>query len=304
MVLAVHQQLISKNLYQVARDGRLRSTHFTMPSRQAKHPLAFHTPLIAGNISDIAPGEHMANAFLNVASLPHTFFTGLKHCVRIETPWKPLIYIMDNHKMAYFAWHEALITGDLKKGTTLVHIDRHSDSSPPRSLEGLGSFDLAKVTYSTRNLLGNADFIVPAVMEGLIEKFFDFYVEPTRVNLENTFGNMVLSHRMANREYITGNYQDDQQNIGRIIHLPALIKELNNPKRFALDIDVDAIVKKLYREGIPTHEDFSQAALFLAEIASKAGVVTIATSPGYADQRVAIPFARMLVAQILNLNGG
>lgn len=299
MVSAIHQKLIDRGLYKMAKDGRLRSAHFTAPTRQPKHPLAFYTPLIAGNISDIAPGKHIAMAFLNGNGLPHTFFTGLEHCVRIEAPGKPLIYVMDNHKMAYFAWHEALVTGHLKKGATLAHIDQHSDSSPPKSLDGLRSFDLAKVVYATRNLLGNADFIVPAVMKGLIEKFYDFYIEPARGDLQNTFGNMVLSRRMADREYITGIYEDERLNIGKIIYLPELIKGPRDPKRFTLDLDVDAIVKKIYREGLPTHEDLDQTLLFLAECASKAGVVIIATSPGYADQRVAIPFARMLTAEIL-----
>jgi hypothetical protein len=298
MVSAIHQKLIDRGLYQMAKDG-LRSAHFTTPTRLAKHPLVFHTPLIAGNISDIAPGKHMAIAFLHGASLPHTFFTGLEHCVRIEAPGKPLIYVMDNHKMAYFAWHEALVTGHLEKGATLVHIDRHSDAFSPKSLDGLGGFDLAKVVYATRNLLGNSDFIVPAAMKGLIEKFYDFYVEPARVDLPNTLGSLALTHQMADREYVTERYERDRLNTDSTIHLPKLIEELNAPKKFILDLDVDAIVKKIYREGLPTHEDFNRMLLFLAECASKAGVVTIATSPGYADQRVAISFARMLTAEIL-----
>ena len=67
-----------------------------------------------------------------------------------------------------------------------------------------------------------------------------------------------------------------------------------------LDIDLDAFVKDSYdADKLPTSDDFAYAAKFLANIARGAGVVTIATSPCFADQDAAILAAKRIVQEII-----
>jgi hypothetical protein len=275
--------LLKGGYYRLARDGRLRSVHLTAPTPRSDDAAIYHTPLIAGDISDIALGQHA------VAMYNRKYIPGLENCVRIDTPGKPLIYVIDSHRMAYFAWHEAVATGHLEPGAVLVHIDRHDDALPPGSLRGLKSHDLAKAAYATREILDDVTFIVPAVAKGLISEFWNLCSRPVRyLPLLDGEAELILTHREASDEYILGNYNANPSSIKQRLPLPDLVSGLNDPKKFTLDIDIDGFVRETYQSGLPTHEDFSQAVQLLAAMASKAGVVTLATSPGCADQRVAI----------------
>lgn len=81
----------------------------------------------------------------------------------------PLV-IMEEHKEAYYFWHWFLEKGFIsEKGNILLHVDHHPDD-----IAGLFAFDpdilpqpLSYSRYLSYELLGIANFIVPAVYEGL-----------------------------------------------------------------------------------------------------------------------------------------
>lgn len=281
--------LAQRGHYFTGRDGLVRSAHFTELQLSRQKPHVYYTPLIAGDPAAITPGSHPCNSF---SDRPDLQFTGLENCVRLEKAGGPAVYVMDNHLMAYFAWHEARLTGHLKEGAILLHIDAHPDDSPqppPGKMLTLG--DAANFI---RRALNNANFIMPALRQQLLGEFWWAYTFLTNGRLSfGCPGGMV------------GN--SNQLPLGRIqirplskdAPLSEIIGRTGSREQFALDIDLDAIVKPKYRDKLPDARSFAEAEDFLALIARQAGVVTIATSPGFADQLVAIPLAQRLAAKII-----
>ena len=85
-------------------------------------------------------------------------------------------YCFDEHHEAFYYWGEAIEKGYLKpKGNVLFHVDHHDDfeygayfrdfTKPFASLEERKEF--------TYHKLGIADFIVPALFEGIFDRFYN-----------------------------------------------------------------------------------------------------------------------------------
>ena len=85
-------------------------------------------------------------------------------------------YSFDEHHEAFYYWGEAIEKGYLKpKGNVLFHVDHHDDyeygayfrdfTKPFASLEERKEF--------TYHKLGIADFIVPALFEGIFDRFYN-----------------------------------------------------------------------------------------------------------------------------------
>ena len=274
---AVRQRLLQSGHYREMPDGRLRSEHLYSDRKKIKrHPDGLPC-LIAGSVDDIKPGSSDASYFHLYFPIPpywKVWFQGVEECVRVEEPGNPPVYVMDDHRIAYYGWHEARAMGYIQDGATLVHIDRHSDDKYPRRGLVKGS-DLKTHADYALNRLAALNFIMPAVDQGLIAQFWDFTVKPGQNLSLDVLG--VLKGTA------------DKTTLGKLISRHA------DHRKLIIDIDLDAVVP-LYGESGSV---FDEAAAFLAEIAKKGGAVTVATSPGYADQNLAIPLARDLARRII-----
>jgi hypothetical protein len=282
--------LISNGHYVTGGDRRVRSTHFYDLQRSRQKPHVFFTPLVAGTAANILPGSHPCNSFSDRSDLQ---FTGLENCVRLEKAGGPAVYVMDNHLMAYFAWHEARLTGHLDKGAILLHIDAHPDDAlrPPPGLE----LTLGDAANFVRRELNNANFIMPALRQQLLGEFWWAYTFLTGGRI--SFG--CPGGLVGNSNQLPGGRVQIRP-LNKDVPVSEIIARANSRERFALDIDLDAFVRMNYKDQLPDERSFAAAEDFLAQIAQQAGVVTIATSPGFADQRLAIPLAQRLAAKIIN----
>jgi hypothetical protein len=101
---------------------------------------------------------------------------GLRHFVRMTHPdtGKPIV-IVDNHNHAFYFWHEALAKGLIGRGATLVHIDQHKDMRKPMVAPIVAPVDaqmvyLKQVFEYTNSTLNVGNYIPPSMEDGLVGK--------------------------------------------------------------------------------------------------------------------------------------
>lgn len=288
--LAVRTKLLGSGHYLEKPNGQIASAHLT--GYQFVRGYLGYPELIAGRIEDIKLGTLPA----------HGDIVGVESYVRIEEPDKPPIYLVDNHQGAYFAWLESLELGDIKSEATLVHIDMHQDSEIPFSWP-----TDTNLTAASKFLmeLRVEDFILPLVIDGSINQFWYIsaapYGEPEPLN-NRSAGSLQWTTESARATFTDHPLYDRSydKNVNRYLELGQILARLNNPNKGILDIDLDAFVRHNYPlSGLPTEKSFDECCSFIADIAKHFGVITIATSPGFADQKIAIMLARKMVREIL-----
>jgi hypothetical protein len=299
----VRDRLLKSGHYHKSQ-GLIRSKYFPHPSISHHGDFGFvHSSLIAGNGDSLQKGSNSVIKTSLYSKGARRIFAGLESCVRIEELGSLPIYVIDNHQMAFFAWHEALAMGYIQRGSSLIHIDAHDDNLRPK--EWHSSNELEKTADYVKNILNVEDFIMPAVENGLINEFWNFQLSPPMHLMHNRTG--VLEYTTETTKLLRENPLMDKtgyctgERCRLAYFMDPKMGSKTYPKKMVLDIDLDAFVKESYDEGkLPTPDDFSEAAKFLAEIAKGAGVVTIATSPCFADQDAAIIAAKRIVQEIIN----
>ncbi len=132
--------------------------------RRGAAPRLWVPSLVAGTIDDVRPGERVVFEDFDEHEVLQSC-TGLEHLVRTELAGIPAV-IVDNHNHAFYFWMEALTTGVLQPGATLVHIDQHRDTRvPERAYDGTSLDDAFHYTNFHLNV-GN--YIVPAQRAGVV----------------------------------------------------------------------------------------------------------------------------------------
>ena len=149
--------------------------------------------------------------------------------------------IFDNHNHAFYFWYEARKNGYIHDGTTLIHIDEHSDLREPASY-AFDREDLANIYAYTNEVLEVGNYIRPAERDGLIGK--------THL--------ILTGHALS--EYDTIPLSDD----------------------LILNLDLDFFEPRL--DDIP----FELKKRAILHFASQAHLITVATSPFFIDQKLAI----------------
>jgi hypothetical protein len=181
--------------------------------------------------------------------------TGLLNFVRMEWRGKP-VYVFDNHNHSFAFWHLEAISGRLKSGVTLLHMDMHRDSrSPARFLSPAESCYGDAVSRYTNTVLDVGNFVLAAVKTGLAGKV---------VNLDG---------ESSMREFN-----------------PSALKTGN----IIFDLDLDIFAPEM---------DYIDIGLKLGTIrmaAGKSAMVTIATSPFFIEQDLALKRLRA-IAEILSI---
>ncbi len=210
--------------------------------------------------------------------------TSLKRFVRTELGSNAVpTYIFDAHNHAFFGWCEALHDSNMQLGATLLHFDQHDDNCYPANLD-VDISNLESVYNYTQNLQ-IYDFIGPALINNVIQKFIwikpgadkkeefvmsnDVYVPYTAIGPDSKFLQRILSNTPP--EKLIVDFDVDFFN-NHFSYTPALENRCEKS------------MNKLVRSDLET----------IARSITFAGVVTIATSPGFIQQDLAIKLIKKL----------
>lgn len=287
----IAMKLTKSGLYVPTSGNRLCSVNFR-ENEPARDNLSYpYRRLVTGTPSDIKRATETRRGIVDKLDR-------LEHYVRIEEGNHPPIYVVDNHHLAFYSWHEALALGDINSEVILIHLDLHADAtanlSPPsgRTLTELADY--------TKKELSIATFIIPAIQLGLVNQFWFAQANPNALKPISSETNAILKAYADPQEIDRYTTISPDEEIEKTI--AELLNSRSHPKKIILDIDIDGWVKHEYKEKLPTAADFAEAANFLASIARHVGLVTIATSPGFADQDIAVIAARRITEQIVAAN--
>lgn len=174
------------------------------------------------------------------------------------------IYIIDNHNHALFFRYQELFSWNISKWIDLIHIDQHTDMNvAPLRKGGRGdSFNNLQDIFHFTNYDCNVwNFIQPAIQNWLISKI-------TQINTEYKLNN--YSH--------CEEYNDKAILNKKKIATPTA----RNESGFILDIDLD------FRHPQMWIEEYNKTIQITKSLISQASLVTIATSPYFLDQTLAI----------------
>ncbi|MBU0577970.1 UPF0489 family protein [Patescibacteria group bacterium] len=125
--------------------------------------------IVDGSIDDVKIGDKIVfEDFDEDGNLKSC--TGLQNFIRTVHPTtkKPVI-IVDNHNHVFYFWYEARTNGQINNGATLIHIDQHKDIRKPAEKLN-NSDDLNSVFKYTNSILNVGNYIPPAMEEGLVRK--------------------------------------------------------------------------------------------------------------------------------------
>lgn len=186
----------------------------------------------------------------------------LENFYEINWNWKK-IYLFDNHNHALFFWYLAKEKWLIKeKNNILYHIDEHADyRNPEENFEKTDLESIFKYTNFSKINVGN--YIIPAEEEGLIWKTIQ--IRNTK-NLED----------YLNSPIIPFNKVDDRGKLeGRII----------------LNLDLDFFQPDL------DFIDYNLKKKVILDIAKKASLITVSTSPFFIKQELAIKVFKDLFKQ-------
>jgi len=177
---------------------------------------------------------------------------GLKNLYK--TNWKDIpLYLVDNHNHVMYFWYLARSQGIISDGALLYHIDEHADTRDPwEYLMKPDSEDLKKVFDYTNFILNVGNYIVPAEKEWLIWKTIQVRGED------------------ALEKYNTWDFSTLGKEWGSII----------------LNLDLDFFEPEL------DFIDYDLKKQVILDIAQKADLITVCTSPYFIDQERAIKVFR------------
>jgi hypothetical protein len=280
---AVEDKLLKSGHYLVYPDGTIHSRYFNGLQSNATPPT---DPLIVGKAEDIQEGTE--NSFCMVWE-GYECYTGLKNWVRVQSETSPPIYVSDNHNLAFFGWEEARVMGFIEDGALLIHMDRHRDNHD----QGVYVHDKNNLEYVARKTeeMSIASFIIPAIYDDTLSENWNFYLSPRNNDkYALSMEGMRLDKNLSNNNPFSDVIDAD---------LSWLIQKGGSPKKLVLDIDIDAFVAKhIYSGDESSLDNCMEAAQFIGSIANKFGVITLATSPGFADQTAAAECARQIVQAV------
>ncbi len=171
-----------------------------------------------------------------------------------ETTKDTPVYLVDNHNHVFYFWYLARSQGIISDNTLLYHIDEHADTRDPwEYLLKPESQDLEKVFEYTNFTLNVGNYIVPAQKEWLIWE--------------------VVQIRS---EVALGEYQENCLKY----------QELDRSRSVILNLDLDFFEPEL------DFIDYDLKKQVILDIAKKADLITICTSPFFIDQERALEVLR------------
>jgi len=175
------------------------------------------------------------------------------------------LYLVDNHNHAHYFWYLARSQGLISDGARVYHIDAHADMRDPWVyLSKSESYDMQKVFDYTNFTLNVGNFIVPAMREWLVGEVVQIRGEEDLYAYLGQAQDLPLQDTC--RDAPCG-YPDEKQSI-------------------ILDLDLDFFAPEM------DYIDFELAKHVILNIASRADLITICTSPFFIKQERALRFLR------------
>jgi hypothetical protein len=230
-------------------------------------PTLFVPALRDGGVDDVKEGREIVFEDYDDDSVLRAC-TGLAEFVRIMWGKKP-VYVFDNHNHAFAFWHLEMIRGTIRPGATIIHVDRHKDSRKPGTfLEADDARDPEMVFAYTNNILNVGNFIPAAVKTGLAGKVINIDSEAALDTLE--FAKFT----------VPGTKPQDA------------VARAKNETDLILDIDLDFFAPEM--DYIPKEKKLQ----LIKNFASRAKMLTIATSPFFIAQDLALKCLREIAAMI------
>ncbi len=173
-----------------------------------------------------------------------------------EIDWKgKTIYLFDNHNHAFYFWYLAKSKWVIKDNTTLIHIDEHADTRDNNKyIENDDVWDLEKVFNFTNEVLNVGDYIIPAQKQWLIGDIIQIRNESNLIDY--------INHPLT----------------------PSLPRRGNETewKGVVLNLDLDFFQPDL------DFIDYDLKKRVILDAAEKANVITVATSPFFIEQELAL----------------
>ncbi len=183
------------------------------------------------------------------------------------------IYIFDNHNHAFYFWLEAKRDGFLQNGATLIHVDQHKDNRIPESfLSKEDSTNLEKVFTYTNTVLNVGNFIPAAEHIGLIKDIIFVNSETSLLELNRKMQN----ENQSNLSDQTSNLSTSKSNLQ------------NSTSNLILDIDLDYFAPEF------DYIDNKLKIDVLRKLIPHASLITVATSPFFIDQALAIKYLHQI----------
>ena len=212
---------------------------------------------------------------------------GLKEFLRLETTDGKPIYIVDEHHHALFAWVEALSEGVIQSGATLIHVDEHSDAWE-EDIESLPiGFspthpDLAQIRQYIQNELHEGKFMHSALLLGIVKDIYHVSPTTTRKVLDTHYFPWLVEIGMNSKILQTAKS-------GKVTNI-------------ILDIDIDYFLRHTQnsRELLEKRGQSGSILLekdmeVLRRLIKTADLITIATSPSYINQKLALELINQLL---------
>lgn len=185
--------------------------------------------------------------------------TWLENFYEIEINNYPPIYLVDNHNHVYFFWHKTRFDWTVSNESTLYHIDEHTDLRDPWIyLEQEELKDLERI-FEYTNYVDVWNYIIPAIHDWLIK-------EMHQIRSESELDTLA--------PLIKGELKGDS-----ILH---------SQNSIILNLDLDFFQPKL------DYIDYNLKKEVIQKLIKKASLITVATSPFFIDQDLALKVLRDL----------
>jgi hypothetical protein len=198
----------------------------------------------------------------------------------------PMIWLMNNHRWAFYVWEQARLSKKIKRGNTLVHIDYHWDGindlqdedGQPTEIAVDNLDDLDSIMTDGKRIRFDS-FIAPSVLVGTISSIHFFCLQQdTEIGID---------------EHVLR-----KSNAKQTIHssINSLVNECSN-EEILLDLDIDIFNKSEFINGTqlwPKDEMIN----FLDTIRPlflNFTILTIVASPGYSGDKEAVSYLLRLL---------
>lgn len=202
----------------------------------------------------------------------------------IRFSWGPNgtpVYIVDHHQFVFYGWCEAVREGRIAPGASLRHYDDHSDTGVV-SLEVMNRQTFQRKMWSLGKIveyikvLGCWQFIDPARRMGLVDEFI--HIAPGNIPfIDNGWFGSRAYPRIS-----MGFYSDEDH--------AAVFNQGGDKSIGIVDIDLDYFAS---RHSYPSDEE--RDIRTMRRDMAYAGVVTLATSPGFIDPERAIELIKKIL---------
>lgn len=228
--------------------------------------------------------------FAHASLTDRTLYRGLTEYGRTTFGTRAVpAYMFDQHNHALFGWYEGLSEGRIRRGAILVHVDEHADANRT-TIPNFRTKGLATVAaYAAKSAI--YDFIHPALEDQLLGGVI--WVRP-----------LLHDQRAATVPATTRTIEYTETGMDNQL-LSRIINGEFAPEDIIVDLDVDYYRYLLEEPQLAVSARTpsayqqlslrdSQAQLFehdtnrIRGLFAAAGIITVATSPGYIDQQQAL----------------